>query len=374
MNEDGQATAEEAGLTDVWPETQVQEAARLIRTVYDLQGRADLTPQELTQALEAALDAPRLRWPTGLCRRLWEFLAEVAERRRLSPAHLSRWYNLVGFCLRPGFGDPLDRFRIEQLWKLMATRRVREPERRPAPPLPEGGSRAVDHVAARLPAACNRAFNRHSTSRLRPILLPAKGKALAEAGRRRVGRNVARGRQPGTPRRQAQGGLGQALLKPLRRSPVPTYGFWSLTRLGARVLLYGPLNAVVHHQVVESWLDAILGFEPGNQSETTGVGVLSVAAGPPHRGSAPGRGRQPPSQRAGGAARSENPGRLDAQASRRYWNARVRNRVRCSGKRCPSACAWCRRASKSRRTTDFQFTRAKGEERRLPLFAPRERR
>jgi hypothetical protein len=61
--------------------------------------------------------------------------------------------------------------------------------------------------------------------------------------------------------------LGAALLKQLRRSPVPTYGFWALTRLGARALLYGPLNAVVHHQVVEGWLEAILPFEPGNQSE-----------------------------------------------------------------------------------------------------------
>jgi hypothetical protein len=61
--------------------------------------------------------------------------------------------------------------------------------------------------------------------------------------------------------------LGNALLKPLRRSPVPTYGFWALTRLGARVLLYGPLNSVVHHQVAESWLDSILGFEPGHASE-----------------------------------------------------------------------------------------------------------
>ena len=34
-----------------------------------------------------------------------EFLAEVAEQRRRSPAHLSRWYHLVGYCLRPGFGD-----------------------------------------------------------------------------------------------------------------------------------------------------------------------------------------------------------------------------------------------------------------------------
>src|SRR5204862_7518689 len=61
--------------------------------------------------------------------------------------------------------------------------------------------------------------------------------------------------------------LGQALLKPLRRSPVPTYGFWALTRLGARVLLYGPLNAVVHHEVAERWLDSLISFEPGHESE-----------------------------------------------------------------------------------------------------------
>jgi hypothetical protein len=40
-----------------------------------------------------------------------------------------------------------------------------------------------------------------------------------------------------------------------------------LTRLGARSLIYGPLNAVVHPQVVATWLDAVVGFEPGNKSE-----------------------------------------------------------------------------------------------------------
>ena len=56
----------------------------------------------------------------GLCRRLWDFLSEVSDQRRSSPAHLTRWYNLVGHCLRPGFGDALDRHRIEQLWKMLA--------------------------------------------------------------------------------------------------------------------------------------------------------------------------------------------------------------------------------------------------------------
>jgi hypothetical protein len=33
------------------------------------------------------------------------------------------------------------------------------------------------------------------------------------------------------------------------------------------VLLYGPLNTVVHQETVHQWLDAILGFQPGNESE-----------------------------------------------------------------------------------------------------------
>src|SRR5262249_15547910 len=61
--------------------------------------------------------------------------------------------------------------------------------------------------------------------------------------------------------------LGNALLKPLTKSPVPPYAFWALTRLGARALLYGPLNAVVHHQTAEAWLDAILAFQSGNDQE-----------------------------------------------------------------------------------------------------------
>jgi len=61
--------------------------------------------------------------------------------------------------------------------------------------------------------------------------------------------------------------LAAALIKPLKRSPVPTYGFFALTRFGARKLFYGPLNAVVHPEIVQQWLDAILPFKPGHQSE-----------------------------------------------------------------------------------------------------------
>jgi len=99
------------------------------------------TPQELTKALEAALEAGRDKWPTGLCRRLWDFLSEVAENRRRSPQHTTRWFHLVGFCLRP-VSAILDKFRVEQLWKMMHAVRKDPASGRPLPPQPDGGADA----------------------------------------------------------------------------------------------------------------------------------------------------------------------------------------------------------------------------------------
>jgi molecular chaperone DnaK (HSP70) len=256
--------------TDVWPEEQVQAAARLIRAVY-AEGAPSPTPPELTKAVEAALDAPRLQWPTGLCRRLWDFLAEVAEHRRRSPAHLSRWYNLVGFVLRPGFGDSLDRYRVDQLWKLLHAPPKQEagkPARaaKGPPRQPEGGG---DYwiMWRRVSGGLNAQLQATLYNRLRPALLPARGKAVAKPPPNELAEMW---RAAGSLERldvKQKEQLGQALLKPLKRSPVPTYGFFALTRLGARVLMYGPLNAVVHPSVAEVWLDSILSFEPGHESE-----------------------------------------------------------------------------------------------------------
>ena len=250
----------------VWPEEQIQEAARLIRATYDPAGSGP-DPRELTKALEGALEAPRHDWPTGLCRRLWESLAEVADQRRLSPKHLSRWYYLTGYCLRPGFGDPLDRFRVEQLWKLMhAPPRAEGGASRTTPRLPEGGA---DYwiMWRRVAGGLNAQLQQALADRLRPVLLPAKGKGAVKPGANELAEmwRTAASLEQLTAKQKEQ--LGQTLLKPLRRSPVPTYGFWALTRLGARVLLYGPLNTVVHPHVVQHWLDAIVNFQPGHESE-----------------------------------------------------------------------------------------------------------
>ncbi len=258
---DGPAAA--AAVTDVWPEAPVQEAAALIRACYGRDAGAP-EPAQLTRALEAALDAPRDKWPTGLCRRLWEFLAEVGDRRRASPQHLSRWYNLVGFCLRPGFGDSLDRYRVDQLWKLLHA----VPKGARTLPQPEGGA-DFWIMWRRVAGGLNTSLQNTLFTRLRPVLLPGKGKTP------RPGANeyAEMWRAAGALERldvKLKEQLGEAALKTCRRSPTPPHGFWSLTRLGARVLLYGPLNGVVHPQVAQRWIDALAGFRPGNESERLG--------------------------------------------------------------------------------------------------------
>ena len=39
--------------------------------------------------------------------------------RRRSAEHERLWLNLAGFCLRPGLGDALDEWRIEQLCEIL---------------------------------------------------------------------------------------------------------------------------------------------------------------------------------------------------------------------------------------------------------------
>ncbi|KRB67844.1 Hsp70 family protein [Noviherbaspirillum sp. Root189] len=60
----------------------------------------------------------REQWTMPLLRKLFDELWQRARGRRRSAQHEKAWFNLIGFCLRPGFGYPLDDWRVKQLWSL----------------------------------------------------------------------------------------------------------------------------------------------------------------------------------------------------------------------------------------------------------------
>lgn len=73
--------------------------------------------RQLRASLEHLLGA-RERWTTPLLRRLFDALMVRAKGRRRSVEHERAWFNLAGYSLRPGFGHPLDEWRMEGLWAM----------------------------------------------------------------------------------------------------------------------------------------------------------------------------------------------------------------------------------------------------------------
>ncbi|WP_373045690.1 Hsp70 family protein [Vulgatibacter sp.] len=60
----------------------------------------------------------RNEWSSAVNRELWGIVWGGAQKRRRTADHERVWFQLAGFCLRPGFGAPLDEWRVGELWKV----------------------------------------------------------------------------------------------------------------------------------------------------------------------------------------------------------------------------------------------------------------
>ncbi|MCS7160569.1 MAG: Hsp70 family protein [Gemmatales bacterium] len=244
-------------LSETWSEEIVQAAGSAILEAFQSQNAEMI--RQLPKRLEEILKVHRDDWPLRLCRQMWPFVAQCASQRNRSPAHLTRWYHLAGFCLRPGFGEFLDNHRVEQLWKLLAV------------PVKSGNSAASRAgeggpeywiMWRRVAAGLNASLQQALFDRLRPFLIPGKGKSppyrpnaheWAEMWRAAASLE----RLPLGTKQQ----LAETLLRQARHRPVAAYLFWALARLGSRQPLYGPWNCVVPAETVSGWLRQLLQLE-----------------------------------------------------------------------------------------------------------------
>jgi hypothetical protein len=194
----------------------------------------------------------RDEWDMPLLRALFDALLQRARRRRRSPEHERLWLNLAGFCLRPGLGDALDEWRIEQLCEIAAAgiQYVNESQnwsewwtlwRRAAGGLPPLASRK-DSSPNSLPAL--RSEPTKTRSRLPAAIAGSHDDMLrlvASLERLPIERKVE---------------VGDWLLERLRRAAEKPLGWWALGRLGARQSLYGSAHQVVPPEVAGRWLEA----------------------------------------------------------------------------------------------------------------------
>jgi len=199
--------------------------------------------------LEDVLGFGKHAWPLGAVRPLADTLLEVAEGRRRSARHEARWLNLAGYCLRPGYGAPLDDWRMTQLRRVYLAGLASPGDvqcqaewfvlwQRVAGGLSAGQQRELfDREASRLGVGTGKAPRRLAPQLEREGLrLLASLEHLDAATRGRV---------------------GDHLLARLRREPRNASLLWALGRAGARWPVYGPLNTVVAPPRAEAWVAAL---------------------------------------------------------------------------------------------------------------------
>ena len=218
--------------------------------------------KQLRTQLEALLGS-RERWPTALLRALFDALWQRARGRRRSADHERLWLSLAGWCLRPGFGDALDGWRIEQLWPLFEQG------------VQHGHDAQVNAEWWTLVAPRRRRAGRRGAA------AAARGLRVQPARRREAGHCE-------RPPRLVKGGwddmvrlgasleriagehkveIGDWLVERLRRPAAAsdavtrTWTLWAIGRLGARVPLHGSAHGVVPADAAAAWLDALLALD-----------------------------------------------------------------------------------------------------------------
>ena len=167
----------------------------------------------------------------------------------MSPDHEVRWLNLTGFCIRPGFGDAFDEERVRQLWKVYLG----------GPAFPRARQNAVEwwifcrRIAGGLTAGRQRQFFQDVSAHLvqgngkkvPPQELTEMWMAAANMERLLVKDKMA---------------LARNLLSGLKPGKIPRQYLWTLSRLGARELLYGSVDRVVSAKEVTQWVRKLMKF------------------------------------------------------------------------------------------------------------------
>jgi hypothetical protein len=227
----------------------IDAAREQLQRVFGKKPVQDASAKDLWRGLERVL-GDRAGWTAAVNRDLWGVLWAGAQKRRRSPDHERMFLSLGGFLLRPGFGAPLDAWRVEQSWTLFPQGLTHHKEaavwaswwilwRRIAAGLPEEAHLALFEAIA-------------------PHLRPAPKQRIANPGKKPPGMGVdemvrllgALERLPPAMKEEAGGWLLEDLRQP--------GAIWALGRLGARVPVAGAAHSVVPPDVAARWLESLL--------------------------------------------------------------------------------------------------------------------
>ena len=235
------------------------EATDRIKLVYGKsKGATEVRPRDVKR-LRADLEkilGVRETWDTPLLRELFGALLAGLKRRRRSADHERVWFHLVGYTLRPGFGYPLDSWRIDQLQPIFEQGLQFLPEAQNWSEFWTMWRRVAGGLSAahqeKLMGALE--FYLHPPTK-KPRSRPKGAKMLGYDDMVRLAGALERVE----PERKSK--VGGWLVERLDQHDENLQTWWSVGRIGARVPFHGSAHQVVPRHVAVQWLDKAMTFD-----------------------------------------------------------------------------------------------------------------
>lgn len=203
----------------------------------------------LVKKMTAVLTLKKDKWPLSLIRKISDDLLDMAPEVRRTPEVESRWMNLLGYCMRPGRGDGFDPHRVKTLWKRYKQGPWNEKNlqvrsewwilwRRVAGGLGPGYQRQISQdLTAVLNAGKGKKPRMPFQERLEIWMLIANLEHLLAKDKIRWGRQLLA---------EIEGPICDPRL------------LWTIARIGARELLYGPSDRVVDPDEAFRWCKKLM--------------------------------------------------------------------------------------------------------------------
>jgi molecular chaperone DnaK (HSP70) len=261
-------SGEAAGMID--NET-VTKCERTIAEVFSAE--RSLKPSELVAALQTVAESKRDAWPPSLLRKLWHALMDHQSGRQFSAQHEARWLNLVGYCLRPGYGVAVDDWRVSQTWKAIHGRLA----------FAAAQSRIESlilwrRIAGGLTGGQQQQLFAPLASALKDKQLRIENQELNETWRLLGSLE----RLSATDKID----LGRIAFSEVQRKksePIRPSLLWAIGRLGSRVPVYGPLNTAISRDEAVRWLEKLQSLPNGDRSLQLTIVQIAHRTGDRHR-------------------------------------------------------------------------------------------
>lgn len=225
----------------------IEQAKELTRSAWK---EREVKPFE---QLEELLQQPRGQWSCHLLRALADVTLECAEQRKARPQVESRWWNLLSFCLRPGFGYPLDDFRMQKFWRV-----VLDDQKRTVP-FDVDIQRLICY--RRVAGGLSRGQQAQiATTLLQGFLAQVEGRSRGIKGAE-LGRFVECARALASleqTEQKVKRRVAEFILTRIETRTAVDAEYWALGRIGSRQLFHAPLADVIPHNECQRWVERLL--------------------------------------------------------------------------------------------------------------------